>query len=148
MANPNDSITGALKLLGDLNNTCFNSLQDFALWIEANYGVEIPANELTVVVGNVEPINPQITALWIREDNSGTFVGVYIYSSGQWIQILPVQVQLFRIVGSSLSVPTGFTLANTSSQLSAAEQTFIQGQWYLNPSNPAEYLIFDVVFGT
>lgn len=144
---PNDVIQGAVSVVNLPDVSCFENFSDFVVALAASLAIEIPQSITNVVIGNSEPTSTT-TALWIRRDNSGTFVGFYVYSSSSWVQIYPVPGELTRIYGSTLALPEGYQRADLNPNLTAAQITFLQAQWMADPSNPGEYLIFDVYFNT
>lgn len=140
---------GSVKIVGLPDLACFETVQQWAAALASQLAIEIPDTITNVVIGNSEPINSQTTALWIRRDNSGTFVGLYIYSSGAWVQIYPVPLPLVQftwVTGSSLDIPTGYARADTYPTLTPAQVTFYQNRWNPDPGNPGEYLDFEVYF--
>lgn len=138
-----DSISGAVKVVGLPDLACFTNFADFVQKLADSLVIEIPDSITNVVVGNSEPADPT-TALWVRQDNSGTFVGLYAYTSGAWAQIYPVPGQLTLIYGSSLDVPAGWQIATDDPNLTADEKTFLEATWMDDPDNVGEYLIFHV----
>lgn len=140
---PTDSISGAVKVVNLPDLACFTDFADFVQKLADSLVIEIPDSITNVVVGNSEPTDSN-TALWVRRDNSGTFVGLYVYTSGVWAPIYPVPGQLTRIYGSTLDVPSGWRRADQDPNLTVAQVAFLQAQWMADPGNPGEYLIFDV----
>lgn len=140
----NDVIQGAVKVVNLPDLACFTNFEEFVQALANSLVLEIPQSITNVVDGNSEPTSSQTTVLWVRRDNSGTFVGLYVFTAGSWTQIYPVPGQLTRVYGSTLDIPEGFQRADQDPNLTVAQRTFLQGQWMPDPGNPGEYLIFDV----
>lgn len=144
-----DEIQGAVKILNLPDVACFETIQQWAAALAEQLVIEIPSTITNVVIGNSEPTDSQNTALWVRRDNAGTFIGLYVFSSGAWLQIYPVPLPLTQftwVTGSSLSIPTGYKRADLFPGLTAGQITFYQARWYADPGNPGEYLDFEVYY--
>lgn len=133
-----------IKVLGLPQTFCFtgttaNIIQQIADALVAEAGDGDFSN---VVVGNSEPTNPQTTALWIRQDNSGTFVGLYVYSGGTWLAIYPIAGQLTRVYGSSTNPPAGYQSAEDDPLIPAPVLAFLQTQWLTDGAGG--WLVYDV----
>lgn len=138
-----DTLLGAVKIVGLPEGCYFESFEELLKSLCKYLAIEIPDTITNVVIGNVQPADSQRDHLWFRKDNSGTFVGLYIYTGGQWLKVFPVPGQIFRLYGDSASIPTGFTLADTSNpNLTAAMAAALMAQWYTDGSGT--YQIFDV----
>lgn len=76
---------GLVKVLNIPQNFCFQgSAGDILQQIAANLAVQLPSSITNVVVGNSEPTNIQTTAIWVRQDGSGQFIGLYTVNEGSW----------------------------------------------------------------
>lgn len=136
---------GLVKVLGLPQDFCFKGTAADILQLIASYlAVELPESITNVVVGNSEPTDIQNTALWIRQNASGTFQGLYVVSGGQWVPIYPVPGQLTWVYGSTDDVPEGWQRADQDPLVPSATQAFLITQWYENPDNPGEYLVYQV----
>lgn len=103
-----------LKLVGLPQGYCFESIEQLLKTIEEYFKAVVPGTVTNVVVGPNEPLSTQRTFLWVRQSNSGTFSGFYVFNGTNWVQIYPVPGisgnagQLFRINGDSANPPSGF----------------------------------------
>lgn len=147
MSESRDVIEGALKLIGLPQAECWTNLEDFIKWLVANIAVEVPPNITNVIVSNVQPSDSQRDCIWFRRNNSGGFMGIFIFNAGAWKQLYPVPNQLFRIYGNSNNIPDGFALAdNNIANISTDMFNFLKSQWMLDPGGSGAYFIFDVVY--
>lgn len=143
----NDVIRGAIKLDGFTEGVCFKSWDDFLATLPSLLAIEIPDDITNVTIGNTQPTDDQRDNLWIRKDSAGVFMGFYLYASGAWQKIWPVDGELIMIVGDSRTPPTGFTTATNLSSLTAAQKAFLQSRWHIVPgSSPTYYDIFEVSY--
>lgn len=76
---------GLLKVLGVPQNFCFEgSAADILQQIATHLGVSLPDSISNVWVGSSEPPNSQTYALWVRQDNAGNAIGLYVIDGGSW----------------------------------------------------------------
>lgn len=77
---------GLIKVLNLPQSFCFQgSAADIIQQIAAALAVDLPDTITNVYVGPNAPVNPQDTAIWVRQDNSGLFLGLYVVSNGQFV---------------------------------------------------------------
>jgi len=146
--NESDVIQGALKILNLPDLACYTSYAEAIQAIVANIGVELPQGDLTnVVVGNQQPSNSQLDALWIRKDNSGTFLGIYVYSGGEWVQIYPIGAPAVSFPfcyvagGTTLNpLPAGWESIETYPDITAPDLAALQANWIADGSGGWRYL--------
>lgn len=136
---------GALKLTGLIDNLdCYTSIQQLLRDFPKLFDVELPAGISNVIVSNQEPTATQRSAVWFRMSNGGTFIGIYLFSSGAWRQFFPVPQTLYRIYGDSREPPFGYILASDSAALTSEQIDFLELQWHRHSSDDY-WDIFDVV---
>lgn len=76
---------GLVKVLEVPQNFCFQGTAGDILTQIANHlAVQLPETISNVVVSASEPSDIQNTALWVRTDNAGNFIGLYVVSEGNW----------------------------------------------------------------
>lgn len=140
-------VTGAIKVLDIPDDVCISTARNLVLSLERLLGIEFDASMVTnVYVSTTEPEETDRT-IWYKLDNSGNFVGVYVFVQGQWLVMFPVPGQLFRIVGSSDSIPPGYALADENiDYITDLMAAFIKTTWYEDPGDPGTYLVFDIVY--
>lgn len=142
-----DVVQSALKLIGLPDRKCFTSLADLLKLIPELYAVEIPTGITNVSIGNAYPPASEQNNLWVRTDSVGSFVGFYIFATGQWRQIYPLPDQIFLIVGDSRSLPPGYTLASSDVRLTAQQVANLKKIWTIGGTTPATwYSVFHVTF--
>lgn len=106
-----ETIRGALQIDGPIDRDCFSSWQDFIAAIPRLISVEIPSDVGGVVVQQATPSEDDRQKLWLRLDNSGGFVGLFIFAKGKWQPYYAfVAGQIIWMTGNSASVPDGFSL--------------------------------------
>lgn len=141
-----DVIMGSIKLKGFIEEQCFTSLKEFIASLPNILVAEIPSEATNVVVSSQQPSNDQRDAVWFRLDNSGSFVGIYIYSKGSWKQITPAPNEVIRMWGDSRSVPSGYALIDASNpNFTSSELAAIQSSW-VRDSTDTYWKVFDVTF--
>jgi hypothetical protein len=139
-------IQSALKLLQLPDRQCFTSWTDFLMQIPNLYGVELPTGITNVTIGNVAPSSSETDNLWIQTNNSGNFVGLFIYITGAWRQIYPLVNQLFFVLGDSRNPPSGYTCAAFDNSVSALQLANMKKIWTQGGSSPDWWTAFHCTF--
>lgn len=139
-------ITGAIKFIDVPNDFCITTITELVKFIQKHGMVEFNASSITnVVVGPDQPSDTSV--VWFRISPSGNYIGVYVYVQSQWVVVFPPPNQVIRMYGNSSTIPIGYELiTSTTPGFTSGMVTFLQSQWFPNPSDPTEYLIFDVVY--
>jgi hypothetical protein len=84
----NDTLIGNLKLTGLPELACIKDINDLVAWIIDHTVVDFPGGITQgVVVGPIQPTDPAVTGIWIKTDSAGTFLGIFVFSGGSWIQV-------------------------------------------------------------
>lgn len=113
MFNPENVVSGALVIQNIPENACFTSYVEMLKSLPTYLGVQIPASVTNVVVSNIQPSSSQTTSVWFRLSNAGTFLGIYVFSQGEWHNIYPIndgnQFQIETFVSLDGTVPDGWT---------------------------------------
>lgn len=141
-----DVIRGAIKLDGFLEGKCFTSWSEFISELPNMLSVEIPTGITNVTVGNIQPSSSELDHLWIKTDGAGSFIGMFIYTTGSWRQIYPAPNQLFLMYGNSTNIPAGYTLASSDPNLTPAEIANLQKIWTIGGTSPTWYSVFHVTY--
>lgn len=142
----NDVIQGVLKLIGKVDCECFTSWADFIAKFPKLFAVEIPSDITNVIVSVNNPDDDQHDCIWFRLSTSGSFLGIFVYATGDWRQIFPSPKAIIRMYGDSRSIPDGYMLIDSSNpHFTAAQQAHIQTGWYLSGDGLA-WAIFDVTY--
>lgn len=143
---PNDVLRGAIKIDNFLEGKCFTSWKDFVLALPQMLSVEVPTSVTNVTVGTVQPGDDEKDNLWIRRDNSGSFLGMYTFAAGSWKQIFPVPNEIFYVYGDSRNPPAGYSFVEDVTTFSADELTKMRQIWHLGGSSPTWYSTFHIVY--
>lgn len=142
------SIVGSIKVIDVPDDATLTTVKDLLVSLERFLAVEIDAEQITnVYVGNQEPDTTDRQVIWVRMDNSGNFVGLFVFIQGTWLQMLPPPNGIFRVFGRSDELPPGYALADENIVgISHTMDAALKGTWY--PSAPLDgiYFIFDVVY--
>lgn len=148
MPSVDNTITIAgVKVKGVPEYACLTSMGDWLKLLEQHLQVEIPGSVSNVVVSNQQPAENERNKVWFRVDNSGSFVGIYVYSLGKWRKIIPVDGQVSWIKGDSRAVPDGYLLVDADNpNFTAAEANVLKSQYILEPLAGAFYTYFAVTF--
>lgn len=147
MSSENDLIRGAVKLDTFIEDKCFTSWKEFIAALPGMLTVEIPASITNVNVGNQQPSDSERDNLWIRKDNAGSFLGIYLYASGSWKKIYPVPGEFNIIFGDSRTPPDGYTLTDDLSSLTSSQKAVLRKVWHVGGTSPSTwYDIFTVQY--
>lgn len=142
-----DIVLGALKPLGLLDELCVESIPELVRILPQYLGVEVPATVTNVVVGVQQPGDDRRNNLWVRLDNSGDFIGLYVYAQGQWRQVSPVPKEVFQVYGDSREVAPGYTLAGNFSGFTASQKAYFAAMSHWQNDTPNTwYDVFFVVY--
>ncbi len=135
-----------LKTLPEL--PCFSSMEEFLVALPDIYGLSIPDSITNVIVSNVQPNSDQTAALWVRLSNSGNFMGIYVFSGGNWVQIVPTPNAIQWMYGDSASPPPGY--ANTddagTTYVSNALKASLKALWLAGDKTPPSYEYYSAVW--
>ena len=155
MSTLGDVVRGAVKIDNFPEGCCFTSFADMIKSLPQWLTVEIPNDITNVVVSITPPTEAQRDSVWFKVGAGGTFVGIYIFATGQWRQIYPHPAQLIRVYGDSRTYATsnpGYRVAEVSDVGGvAATYAWLTSTWhvlgYAGPNSTLPYYdLFDVVF--
>lgn len=151
MSTTSDVTRAQVVLTGLPDTKCFTSWQDFLQALPEFLSVLVPNSITNVIVSNIQPSSSQTTDIWFRLSNSGSFIGIYVFSQGIWNPIYPVNsdqtspatTQIFWLYGDSANPPAGWQNTDDTTLLSPAVQTALKSQWVLEGS---VYTYYSAVF--
>jgi len=144
--NTNITVRGSLKIDNLPDLACFDSFEELLKAIPNFYSVEVPRSITNVTVSNIEPDDTQRNNLWVRQDDAGGFIGLFVFAAGNWQQVSPIPNGIFRMFGDSRDIPPGFLLADASNpNLTGAIAVDLIATWTLDPSSTF-YINFHVTF--
>lgn len=151
MSSKTDVVQGALKLKGLLEEYCIKSAAELVKAIPDLFTVEIPASVTNVVISSQQPGDDQRQSLWVRQNTNGGFIGIYVYSAGNWQVIFPLPTQLVKVYGKSTDAttfPKGYILATDSVNLNTSQKNYLKSFWHWYNDDPTSgyYDIFEVIF--
>lgn len=135
-----------LKALPEL--LCYKDFESFVKDIPNLFAIRVPSTITNVIVSNQQPTNSQTTSLWIRQSNSGSFMGIYVFAQGLWRQIAPIPNQIFWLYGDSNNPPAGFKTTDDASgiEISATLAVALKAQWVAGNLAGPPYEYFSCVF--
>jgi len=135
-----------LKALPELE--CFTNFTDFLKALPSLYAVEVPSTVTNVIVGPSQPTSSQTSSVWIRTDSSGGFIGVYVFSQGQWRLIIPGPQQIFWLYGDSSAPPAGYITTDEASgnQISTTLATALKALWIAGDKAGPPFEYFSALF--
>lgn len=110
--NAQSTVTAPLKVLGIPENFCYESMPQFIQALTQFLVAVIPTSITNVVVGNIQPNDTQRFTLWVALDNAGKFVGLKVYSEGEWVLLFPPQEKTWDVEFTT-SAPDDMTFTNT-----------------------------------
>jgi len=86
----NDTIAGAITLTELPDLQCVTNGEEYAEALVKKMLVTFPGGvNQGVLVSTTAPPDPAITGLWVKLDAAGVFVGLYAFSAGAWLLIVP-----------------------------------------------------------
>lgn len=148
MPTPENLNVGALQLKTIPELPCFQSFEELLRAIPELYSIIVPDSITNVIVSNVEPNSDQTTALWIRLSNDGTFIGVYVYTQGQFVQIWPVPNEVIWLYGDSEVPPTGYVNTDNApaGTLSTGLKASLKAAWIAGNKTPPSYEYYSAIW--
>lgn len=147
MFTPENVVNAELVVKNIPEQACFTNFVDFVKALPQYLGVEVPASVTNVVVSNIQPSSSQTTSLWIRLDNSGSFIGIYVFSGGTWRNIYPISaisgdvaVQIQWFYSATGNPPPGWTFIDVGDPLlPASVVTALLAQYVQEPGGTYAY---------
>lgn len=141
-------VTGGIKVIDVPDDACITTVRDLVLQLEKYLAVEFEDEKITnVIVSTNEPDTTSRDVLWFRLDNSGNFIGLYVFVQGQWLQMFPPPQAIIRMYGRSDDIPPGYQLISedTPGLTAEAAAAIIEG-WHETEAESGLYDVFDVVY--
>lgn len=139
-------ITGAVKLLNLPDVMCAGSVQEMLSLLAQNLAIELSDNLTNVTVSVAEPPEGSRDDIWFRRGAGGSFVGIYVFSGGAWVQMFPAPNGIFKHYGNSNTPPAGYELITTSTPgFTAADVARLQGGWQKDPTNTF-WTIYETIY--
>ena len=134
-----------LKTLPELQ--CFTNFTDFLKALPDLYAVAVPSSVTNVIVGPSQPTSSQTSSVWVRINNAGTFLGIYVFSDGKWIQICPAPNQIIWMYGDSSAIPDGYTSTDDAAggKISTTLATALKTLWIPGALAGPPYEYFSVI---
>jgi len=135
-----------LKINGLPDLACFESFEAFLQSLPEFLVGEISGSVTNVVISNQQPGEDERDKIWFRLTNSGTFIGVYVFSEGVWVQLFPPPNQVVWMYGDSRNIPQGYRIVDaTNPNFTASAASIIMGQYIYDSSNTF-FVYFAVTF--
>lgn len=140
------SIKGAIKVNGVPAAACFNNFAELLNSLGTYLTVEIPNQTFSNVVISVsQPGQADRDKIWWRISNSGSFVGLYFFSNGNWEQVIPAPQQIFWLYGSSDNPPAGYSFDLVQTVFSPADYAQVIAMAVPN-GGPAPYHYYPAIY--
>lgn len=138
------NLTAEIKLVDLPDSLCFSTLQELIEALPKHLVACIPANITNVTVGTTQPTDS--ADVWFRYDSGGRFIGIWVFSAGNWVQFAPTPNGVFWMYGDSGDLPEGYILVDGSNpNFSAGDVTSIQAYFLPTPGVPP-YTYFACTF--
>lgn len=141
------NVIGQLVLKALPETQCFTNFTDFLKALPGLYSVEVPATVTNVIVSNSQPTSSQTTSVWIRMSASNAFIGIYVFSGGEWVQVSPAPQQVIWMYGDSDNPPAGYKTTDDASavEISATLATALKALWIAGDLAGPPYEYFSVI---
>jgi len=146
MSKESNVVSAPIAIKGDPTTACFTTVGDFIEALPNFLVAEIPTSITNVIISNIQPLDSQRMTVWFRLNNAGTFIGIYVFSDGTWIQMFPPPQGLFWMYGDSRDVPKGYILADENNgALPPGLGLKLKTTWILDPTGTF-YIAFETTF--
>ena len=147
MANTVSNVIGKLVLKALPELQCFTNFNDFLKALPSLYAVEVPSTVTNVIVSPSQPTSSQTSSVWVRTNNSSQFLGIYVFSEGNWIQICPAPGQIIWAYGDSSAPPDGYKTTDAASgvEISAGLATALKLLWIQGNKTLPAYEYFSMI---
>lgn len=135
-----------LKIDGLPEDYEYSDFKSFVEFLVKHLVISIPSEITNVVISSTQPGESERDSLWIRRNNAGSFVGMYIYSGGKWVQMYPAPKQIIWMRGLSSEIPAGYKLVDDGHpDFTEYELSFYKNQ-YLEREGGGDYVYFAVTY--
>lgn len=105
-------IKGVIKVNGVPTEACFDNFSQLLNSLGTYLTVEIGNESFSnIVISVAQPGQADRDKIWWRISNAGSFVGMFFFSNGEWIQVIPAPQQIFWLYGDSDDPPPGYSFA-------------------------------------
>lgn len=139
-------IKGVIKVNGVPTEACFETFADLLNALGTYLTVEIGNQSFSnIVISVAQPGQADRDKIWWRIANSGGFVGIYFFSNGEWVQIIPAPQQIFWLYGSSDDPPAGYSFDLVQTVFSAPDYAQVLAMAVPN-GGPAPYRYYPAIF--
>lgn len=139
-------VRGAVKVQDLPDLACFKSFEDLLKALEKYLVVEVPDSITNVVISAIPPENPSRDVIWFKLSNSGSFIGIFVFSGGEYLQQFPAPKTIERFYGNSDEVPPGWEVISASTVgFTSAMVAKLQADW-LRDSSDTFWLIYDAIY--
>lgn len=135
MSKESNIVSAPLAVRGDPSTACFTNIGEFIEALPQFLVAQIPTSITNVIISNIQPLDSERNTVWFRLNNAGSFIGIYVFSDGTWIQMFPPPQGLFDMYGDSRDVPKGYVLADeNNTALPPGLGLYLKSFWKLAPS--------------
>lgn len=146
MSKESNIVSAPLAIRGDPSTACFTNIGEFIESLPNFLIAQIPTSITNVIISNIQPLDSERNTIWFRLNNAGTFIGIYVFSDGTWIQMFPPPQGVFGMYGDSRDVPKGYVLADEdNAALPPGVGLFLKQSWKLSGSGDY-YVYFQATF--
>lgn len=141
------TVIGELVLKALPEVQCYTNFTEFLKALPSLYSVAVPSTVTNVIVSNSQPTSSQITSIWVRMSASNAFIGIYVFSGGEWVQVAPSPQEVIWMYGDSSAPPAGYKTTDDASgvEMSAAAATGLKAKWVAGALAGPPYEIFTVI---
>ena len=136
-----------LKIDGLPEDYQYVDFKSFVEFLTKHLVVSIPSGITNVVISSTQPSENERESVWIRRNNAGSFVGMYIYSGGSWVQMYPAPKQVIWMHGLSSELPPGYRLIEEGHpDFSEYQLSFFRNQYLQKEGTSDDYVYFAVTY--
>lgn len=150
MANTETNVIGELVLTAVPELQCYKNFTEFLKALPSLFAVQVPSTVTNVIVSPSQPTSSQTSSVWIRTNGAAEFVGIYVFSGGEWIKVCPAPNQIIWMYGDSSQIPHGYKSTDDASgvEISTTLATALKALWIAGSLAGPPYEYFSVILGT
>lgn len=140
------STRAEIKIDGLPDDYAYTDMRSFIEFLVDHLVVDIP-NEITnVVMSATQPGDNERDSVWLRRNNAGSFIGIYLYSNGAWSQFFPAPGEIVWLRGDSRNPPAGYRVIESGTPGFTDYEVAFYTNKYLQKEGDTYYIYYAATF--
>lgn len=140
-----DVLLGQIKITGLPEGLCLTTFSDLIKALPGFLSVEVPDSISNVTVSQSQPNDDQRDNLWIRVGASHGFIGMYVYSAGDWQNIYPGNAGIYWFDDERIVRPGWEYILDGNPNFTTSEIAQYK-QRYIKSDDQSHYVLFAAQF--